>query len=165
VEIRPASPADAQRIRDIYAHYVESSVATFEETPPETDAIARKVGELQGSGLPFLVAETAGVIQGFAYLGPYRPREAYRYTAEDSVYLAPDARGQGTGKALLNRLLEDGRAAGLREVVAVITVTEEPSSIALHRACGFAEAGVLRRVGFKHGRRLDTLYMQRSLAG
>jgi L-amino acid N-acyltransferase YncA len=164
VTVRAAERADAPAIAAIYAHYVETSAATFDESAPGAEAIEGKIAEIASAGLPFLVAEGEGGVGGFAYLAPYKPRSAYRYTAENSVYVAPDARGRGLGRALLERLLEEGERADVREVIAIIAVTDEPASVALHRACGFSEAGRLTAVGFKHGRWYDTLLMQRSLA-
>ena len=113
-------------------------------------------------GLPFLVAETGGVVAGDAYASPWRPKPAYRHTAEDSVYLAPGQRGRGLGRLLLEALLAGCADADVRQVVAVIVDSGDPASAALHQACGFAVAG-LSRVGYKHGRWIDTLLMQRGL--
>jgi L-amino acid N-acyltransferase YncA len=164
VIVRPAQPADAPRIADIYAHYVATSAATFDETPPGSEEMAATMARIVATGLPFLVSETRGAVDGYGYLSPYRPRAAYRYTVESSVYVAPEARGRGLGRALLEGLLAEAQQAGLHEVVAVIAVTDDPASVALHRTCGFSDAGLLKRVGFKHGRWLDTLFMQRSLS-
>jgi phosphinothricin acetyltransferase len=160
VLIRAAAPADAPAVAAIYAHYVENSAATFDEEPPGADALAAKITSAE---LPFLVAEVDGRLAGYAYLAPYHDRSAYRFTAEDSVYVAPDARGGGIGRALLERLLSDGEEAGVREVIAIIAVTGGDPSIALHRAFGFREVGRLESVGLKHGRWHDTVLMQRSL--
>ena len=129
-------------------------------SPPRT---ASPVASVASARLPFLVAETQGRVGGYAYISPYSARSAYRYTAENSVYVAPGARGRGVGRALLERLLVEAEQAGVREVIAIIAVTDDPASVALHRACGFSEAGRLKAVGFKHGRWHDTLLMQRSL--
>ena len=162
--IRDAQPTDAGAIRAIYAHYVDTSAATFDQTAPSADEVAAKIAGVTDRGLPFLVAETHGEVSGYAYLAPYNERSAYRYTAEVSVYVAPDARGRGVGRSLLEHLLDEGALAGIREVVAIITATDALASVALHRACGFREAGRLTAVGHKHGRWHDTLLMQRSLA-
>lgn len=163
VLIRPAEPADADAVAAIYAHYVATSAATFEESAPGAGEIADRMASVTSASLPFLVAELDGGVGGFAYLAPYHRRSAYRFTVECSVYVAPDARGRGLGRALLERLLADGERAGAREVIAIIGVTGDPASAALHRACGFSEAGRLRAVGFKRGRWYDTVLMQRSL--
>jgi L-amino acid N-acyltransferase YncA len=115
VIVRPAEPADAAAVAAIYAHYVESSAATFDETPPGVDAMAEKIAGVQSAALPFLVAEDDGELLGYAYLAPYHDRSAYRYTVENSVYVAPDARGRGIGRTLLERLLAEGERAGVRE--------------------------------------------------
>lgn len=158
--IRPAKPEDAPTIAEIYGHYVETSAATLEEAAPTAHETADRIAS---SRLPFLVAEVEAHVRGYAYLSPYIERSAYRHTAQDSVYVAPDARGEGVGRALLERLLAEGERAGVREVVAIIAVTDDPASTKLHRAFGFREAGCLERVGFKLGRWHDTLLMQRSL--
>ena len=158
--IRPAKPEDAPAIAEIYAHYVETSAVTFEESTPTVEETAERIAS---SRLPFLVAELDGRVRGYAYLSPYIERSAYRHTAQDSVYVAPDARGAGLGRALLEQLLAEGERAGVKEVVAIIAVTDDPASTKLHRAFGFREAGRLERVGFKLGRWNDTLLMQRSL--
>jgi phosphinothricin acetyltransferase len=159
--IRPAAPDDADAIAAIYAHWVEHSAATFDETPPDPGAIAAKI---EAATLPYLVAEDDGRVVGYAYLAPYHERSAYRFTAENSVYVAPDARGGGVGRALLARLLDEGAAAGVREVVAIIAVTDDPASLTLHRELGFRDAGRLERVGLKHGRWHDVVLLQRSLS-
>lgn len=158
--IRAAEPEDAPAIAEIYAHYVKTSAVTFEETAPTPDETAARIAS---SRLPFLVAEVDGHVRGYAYLSPYIERSAYRHTAQDSVYVAPGARGEGLGRALLEQLLTEGEHAGLREVVAIIAVTDDLASTKLHRAFGFREAGRLTSVGFKLGRWHDTLLMQRSL--
>ena len=161
--VRAAQPSDAAVIAAIYAHYVATSAATFDEIAPDAEAMAAKIAEITAAGLPFLVAEENGVVSGFAYLAPYHDRRAYRFTAEISVYVAAEARGRGLGRGLMERLLADGAGAGVREVIAIIGVTGDPASIELHRAFGFEDAGLLRAVGFKHDRWYDTALMQRSL--
>jgi phosphinothricin acetyltransferase len=161
VRIRSATPTDAPAVGAIYAHYVENSAATFDEETPSAEAMAAKI---ESATLPFLVAEVDGRVAGYAYLAPYHERSAYRFTAEDSVYVAPDARRGGIGRALLERLLVAGEDAGVREVIAIIALTDGEASIALHRSFGFREVGRLESVGLKHGRWHDTLLMQRSLS-
>jgi L-amino acid N-acyltransferase YncA len=162
--VRPATARDLDAIAAIFAHYVTTSVITFEECPPTAADWQRQLGRLAERRLPFLVADVAGAVAGYAYASPWRPQPAYRHTAEDSVYLAPDRRGRGLGRLLLDGLLDQCAAAGLRQVIAVIADTGDPASLALHRACGFADAGRLREVGDKHGRRIDTVLLQRALS-
>jgi phosphinothricin acetyltransferase len=144
-------------------HYVEHTVATFNEIPPTVDDWVQRHADLATRGLPFLVAETAGGVAGFAYVAPWRQQSAYRYTVESTVYLAPEATGQGIGSALLTELVGRSSAAGCRQMIAVIADTGNPASVALHRRLGFADAGRLHAVGLKHGRWIDTLLMQRDL--
>jgi L-amino acid N-acyltransferase YncA len=161
--LRPAAAGDLGAVAAIFAHYVTSSVITFEETPPALAHWRGQLGQRAADGLPFLVADVAGAVAGYAYASPWRPKPAYRHTVEDSVYLAPDRRGRGLGRLLLDGLLAGCAAAGVRQVIAVIADTGDPASLALHRACGFADAGRLREVGDKHGRRIDTVLLQRAL--
>jgi L-amino acid N-acyltransferase YncA len=175
VVIRPAIPADTEQVAAIFAHYVETSVATFEEVPPTAADWRRRLDELGRQNLPFLVAlggqgvhggqgvEADGTVCGYAYASPWRPKPAYRYTVEDTVYISPGRTGCGLGSALLGGLLDGCAAAGARQVIAVIADTGSDVSAALHRRFGFAEAGRLRRVGRKHGRWIDTVLMQREL--
>ena len=149
-------------ISEIYAHYVETSIATFELEVPDEAEWARRFAAIADAGLPFLVAERDGKVAGYAYCSPWKTRPAYRRTVEDSIYLAPWAVGQGMGGLLLDVLLDRCRALGIREVLAVIADTDGASP-ALHRGRGFVDAGRLVNVGFKHGRWLDTLLMQRTL--
>ncbi|MET9252753.1 N-acetyltransferase family protein [Streptomyces sp. NPDC003717] len=161
--VRPAAPADLAAVADIYAHYVRHTVATFDEAPPPTADWHRRLDDLTGRGLPFLVAEVDGEVAGYAYAGPWRPKPAYRHTVEDSVYLAPARTGRGLGSALLAGVLDGCAAAGVRQVIAVIADTGGDASTALHRRHGFAEAGRLTGVGHKLGRAVDTVLMQRAL--
>ena len=161
--VRPAVAADLERIAQIFAGYVTGSVVTFEVDPPAADHWRERLAYLAGLGLPFLVAESGGTVAGYAYATPWRPKPAYRHTAEGSVYLAPEWRGKGLGRVMLEALLADCAAAGVRQVIAVIAETGDPASVALHRACGFTEAGRLTQVGFKHDRWIDTVLMQRAV--
>lgn len=164
MQVRAAVPADMARVAAIYAHYVATSVATFEEDPPPPDYWHNRLAELTERNLPFLVAEDASEILGYSFASPWRPRPAYRFTAEDSVYVAPGQGGRGVGSALLKPLLDQCATAGVRRVIAVIADTGSDASRALHSRFGFTEAGVLNQVGYKHGRWLDTLLMQRQLS-
>jgi L-amino acid N-acyltransferase YncA len=161
--VRPVCPADLDEVAGIFGWYAVNSLATFEEAPRPRSEWARHAGELAERGLPFLVAETGGEIAGYAYAGPWRRKPAYRLTVEDSVFVAPGRTGSGTGRSLLTALLAHCAEAGLRQVIAVIADTGEPASVGLHLACGFTHAGRLTGVGFKQGRWIDTLLMQRTL--
>ena len=161
--VRAAVPADAERVAAIFAHYVATSVATFEEVAPTAADWRQRLGELAGQDLPFLVAEAGGSVCGFAYASPWRPKSAYRHTVEDTVYLSADCTGRGIGSALLGTLLAGCAAAGARQVIAVIADTGSGASATLHRRFGFTQAGLLSGVGRKHGRWIDTLLMQKEL--
>jgi len=161
--VRPAIPADTEQVAAIFAHYVATSVATFEEVPPTAADWRRRLGELNRQNLPFLVALGGETVCGYAYASPWRPKPAYRYTVEDTVYIAPGHTGRGIGSALLAGLLAGCADAGARQVIAVIADTGSDASAALHRRFGFAEAGRLSGVGRKHGRWVDTVLMQRDL--
>ncbi|RAI32013.1 GNAT family N-acetyltransferase [Rhodoplanes serenus] len=160
---RPATPADVPAITAIYAHAVRTGSASFEIEPPDEAEIARRMTALAASDHPYFVAESGGAVLGYAYAGPYRLRPAYRWTVEDSIYVAPSATRAGLGRALLFRLLLESEARGFRQMVAVIGDTENIASIELHRDAGFRLVGVLENVGFKHGRWLGSVLMQRSL--
>jgi L-amino acid N-acyltransferase YncA len=164
--VRPAAPADAEPVAAIFAHYVATSVATFEEVAPTAADWRQRLDDLAARNLPFLVAETAerdGAICGFAYASPWRPKPAYRHTVEDTVYLSPGHTGRGIGSALLGTLLAGCADAGARQVIAVIADTGSDASAALHRRFGFTHAGRLSGVGRKHGRWIDTVLMQKDL--
>ncbi|MCW5603247.1 MAG: N-acetyltransferase [Burkholderiales bacterium] len=161
--VRPAGIEDMKSVQAIYAHHVLHGTASFEEHPPDCAEMCRRREAVLAAGLPYLVADCGGEILGFAYAARYRLRSAYRYTAEDSVYVDPAATGRGTGKALLARVLELSTSTGYREMIAVIGDSTNDASIGLHRTLGFVPVGMLRRVGFKFGRWLDSVLMQRSL--
>jgi phosphinothricin acetyltransferase len=163
--VRPAAPADAEPVAAIFAHYVATSVATFEEVAPAAADWRRRLDDLAARNLPFLVAEAEGdrAVCGFAYASPWRPKPAYRHTVEDTVYLSPGCTGRGIGSALLGSLLAGCAAAGARQVIAVIADTGSDASAALHRRFGFTQAGLLSGVGRKHGRWIDTVLMQKDL--
>lgn len=164
--LRPATIDDVAGIQAIYGHHVATGFASFEETPPDLAEMTRRFQVLADGGFPYLVAvePDAGNVLGYAYAGAYRPRSAYRYTVEDSVYLAPAAIGRGIGRALLTRLIDEASARGFRQMVAVIGDSGNIGSIALHAALGFDHIGTLRNVGLKRGRWLDSVLMQRALA-
>jgi phosphinothricin acetyltransferase len=165
VFVRDALPEDMGRVLEIYAHSVLHGTATFEEQPPDLAEMHRRRDAVLAARLPYLVAQENDRLVGYAFAALYRTRSAYRYTAENSVYLAPGFSGRGIGRALLAELLERTAAAGYREMVAVIGDSANASSIGLHRSLGFRMVGTLQNVGLKFGRRLDTVIMQRSLAG
>jgi L-amino acid N-acyltransferase YncA len=162
--IRPAAADDLDAIADIYAHHVRSGVATFEVDPPGGREWRRRFRAVTDSGLPFLAAEVAGDVAGYAYCAQWKSRAAYRHTVEDSVYLAPDVAGRGIGGGLLDALLTGCQDAGIRQVIAVIVDADANASLALHRNRGFVDAGRLTAVGFKHDRWLDTVLLQRTLS-
>jgi L-amino acid N-acyltransferase YncA len=161
--IRNAAPADLPAITAIYAHHVLHGTGTFEEVPPADSEMAARLAEVQGNGWPWLVAEEAGSLLGFAYYDQFRPRSAYRFSAEDSVYVRNDIRGQGVGKALVAALLERADAAGFRQMIAVIGDSENVGSIGLHVSLGFRRAGLLKSAGVKFGRWVDVVFMQRAV--
>jgi L-amino acid N-acyltransferase YncA len=163
--VRDAAAADFAGIAEIYAHHVLHGFGTFEEVPPTRDEMLERFGRVTEAGLPYLVGaepETNRVL-GYAYAAPYRPRSAYRFTVEDSIYVAPEAQRHGIGFALLTRLVERCAAAGMKQIVAVIGDSANRPSIAVHEKCGFRLTGVLTDVGFKQNRWVDTVIMQRAL--
>lgn len=167
--IRNAIPADLPAMTAIYAHHVLHGTGTFEETPPDATEMAARVSKVQDSGWAWLVAEAAagdplaGGVVGFAYYAQFRDRSAYRFTAEDAVYVRDDVRGQGVGKLLVEALLTHAAAAGFRQMLAVIGDSENVGSIGLHVSTGFRQAGVLKATGLKFGRWVDVVFMQRAL--
>jgi phosphinothricin acetyltransferase len=161
--IRPAGPQDIPAITRIYAGHVAHGTATFEIEPPDEAEMARRLDALLANGLPYLVAEQAGVVAGYAYAGRYHVRPAYRWSVEDAVYIAPDFHRRGLGRLLMTRLIRKAEARGFRQMIAVIGDSANAASIALHAGVGFRPVGTLKSVGFKHGRWLDTVLMQRPL--
>jgi phosphinothricin acetyltransferase len=159
MDIRDVRESDAEAIAAIYGHHVLHGIASYDLEPPPAEFHRDKIGRIQAAGWPFIVAEAEGDVAGYAYVTRFRDRAAYRFTAEDSIYVHPGAMRRGIGKALLDELLERSAAFGFRTVIAVIGGAE-PSSIALHAKCGFREAGRLHAVGWKHARWLDSVYMQ-----
>lgn len=162
--LRPLDLRDIDQVAAIYADYVAHGVATFDEVALDVDTWSAKAGGIVARGLPFVVAEAGGKIVGFAYASPWRSRPAYRHTVEDTVYVAPSRLRRGIGRMLLEEIVDGSRRAGMEQMIAVIADTGDPASEALHRGAGFAEVGRLSRVGFKHGRWIDTVLMQLSLA-
>lgn len=160
--IRPVRAADADAIAAIYRPYVEGTVVSFEETPPDAAEMARRIAATTAD-YPWLVAEADGALRGYAYGRPYHPRAAYRWTCETAIYLAPDARRRGTGRALHAALLADLAARGFVSAIALISVPN-PESTRFHEALGFTHVGILRGVGYKLGGWRDVGYWQRDLA-
>jgi len=164
MKVRTATGADVEAIAAIYAHHVLNGMGTFEEIPPTPAEMAARMATVQALGLAWFVAEGQdGRILGYAYAGPFRTRTAYRHTVEDSVYVAAGAEGRGVGRALLTAVIDASRAAGMKQMLALIGDSANAGSIALHKAMGFEPAGVMRDVGFKAGRWLDVVVMQKAL--
>jgi L-amino acid N-acyltransferase YncA len=165
LEIRAAQLPDLPAITAIYDEAVQFGTATFELTPPDLAEMTRRFEALTGAGYPYLAAVQDGTVAGYAYAGPYRPRPAYRFTVENSVYLAPASQRRGIGGHLLQRLIEDCESRGYRQMIAVIGDSANAGSMSVHRNAGFQMVGVHPDVGFKFGRWLDTVMMQRALGG
>jgi L-amino acid N-acyltransferase YncA len=162
--IRDAEPADLPWVREIYNYYVANSTVTFDEKTLSLKSLRSKFAHVKKLGFPFLVAVSpSGQILGYAYVYPWREKAAYRYTVENSIYLGAASTGKGLGKALLGELIERSRAAGVREIIAVIADRGAEASIAMHRAYGFEEIGRMGKVGFKFDRWLGTVLMQKSI--
>ena len=163
VTIRPADVGDLPAITAIYAHAVRTGTATFELDPPDLAEMTRRYRVLVDNNSPYLVATLGSDLAGYAYAGSYRPRPAYRFTVEDSIYLAPQSQRRGIGKALLSELIAQSELRGYRQMIAVIGDSTNTGSIALHTRAGFKMVGTHTDVGFKFGRWLDSVLMQRSL--
>jgi phosphinothricin acetyltransferase len=163
VRVRAAQPEDLPAIHAIYAHHVLSGLASFEEEPPSPAELRRRYDEVRARKLPYLAAELDGAVAGYGYCAPYRARSAYRYALEDSVYVRHDAHGRGVGRALLAELIRACEALGYRQMVAIIGDSAHAASIGLHESQGFLRVGTLRAVGFKFGRWVDSVIMQRPL--
>jgi phosphinothricin acetyltransferase len=163
--LRPTEERDLSAVTVIYDEAVRNGVASYELEPPSLEEMTRRWRDLVARDYPHLVAVRGeSAVLGYAYAGPYRPRPAYRYSVEDSIYVAPDARGSGIGRALLGELIGISERLGYRQMIAVIGGgTEHPASVGLHHALGFRQIGVIEASGFKHGRWLDTVLMQRPL--
>ncbi|HRH88463.1 MAG TPA: N-acetyltransferase family protein [Rubrivivax sp.] len=161
--VRPSTPADLDALRDIYAEAVAHGTGTFELDAPDTAEMARRRDEVLAKGLPWLVAEQHGRVLGYAYANHFRPRPAYRFAVEDSIYLSPAAQGRGIGRVLLAELMARCQSAGARQMLAVIGDSANHGSIGVHRTLGFEHCGLLQSVGWKFGRWLDVVLMQRAL--
>lgn len=158
--LRDATASDIPAITAIYRESVLNGVASYEMTPPDEAEMAARFSLITGNGYPYIAAvDAGGLLLGYAYASAFRTRTAYRFLVEDSIYLAPEARGQGVGKALLAELIRRCTQLGFRQMVAVIGAAH-PASVAVHRAAGFEHGGLIRGTGFKHGRWLDTIIMQ-----
>jgi len=162
-EIRPATEADLPVITAIYEEAVRFGTATFELEPPDLAEMTRRFRSLTDGGFPYLVATVDGRVVGYAYAGPYRPRPAYRFTVENSVYLAPSTHRRGIGLKLLQRLIADCEGRGFRQMIAVIGDSANAGSVGVHTRAGFSMIGTHPNVGFKFGRWLDTVMMQLAL--
>jgi L-amino acid N-acyltransferase YncA len=163
IPVRLATPADIPAITRIYAHAVLHGTATFELDPPDEAEMTQRMKTLLDGGFPYIVAENGGALAGYAYAGPYRARPAYRFTVEDSIYVDPGTHRRGLGRALLARLIEEAERSGFRQMIAVIGDSANAPSIEVHRTLGFRMVGNFENVGFKFGRWLDSVLMQRDL--
>jgi len=161
--VRPLAAHDLPAVQAIYGHHVLHGLASFEEEPPSLEEMHARWKKVRESGLPYLAAELDGAVVGYSYAGPYRPRAAYRYTVENSVYVRDGLAGRGVGQALLVELIARCEAGPWRQMLAVIGNRANQASIALHRRCGFRMIGVLEAVGRKHGQWVDTVLMQRAI--
>ncbi|GAB3478960.1 GNAT family N-acetyltransferase [Polaromonas eurypsychrophila] len=161
--IRPSREDDLPAIATIYAHHVLHGTGTFETEPPSVADMGTRRADVLSKGLPYLVAEEAGTVVGFAYGNWFKPRPAYRYSVEDSIYLAPDAGGKGVGRALLSELLARCESAGIRKIMAIIGDSANAGSVGLHRALGFTQVGIVASCGWKFGAWRDIVIMQKTL--
>jgi phosphinothricin acetyltransferase len=163
VRLRAAEAVDLPVITALYADHVRAGTASFELDPPDEAEMTRRWNDIVARGLPYLVAMRGDQTVGYAYAGPYRPRPAYRFTVEDSVYIRPDCAGQGIGRMLLDALIAACERGGMRQMIAVIGDSANTPSIRLHASAGFTHAGLLSSVGWKFGRWIDVVLMQRTL--
>jgi phosphinothricin acetyltransferase len=161
--VRDSRDADLPAIAAIYGHHVSHGFGSFEEVPPDVTELANRRREILAKGLPYLVAEGNGAVLGYAYASSYRTRSAYRFTVEDSIYVSPEAARRGIGRTLLSALIERCTALGYRQMIAVIGDIGNNGSIGLHQSLGFARAALLPTIGFKRGRWIDCVMMQRPL--
>lgn len=163
ITLRDVTASDMGAIQQIYAHHVLHGAASFEEIPPEIAEMQNRFAALKARNMPYIAAVEDGKILGYAYAGPYRPRSAYRYTVEDSIYLLPEAAGKGLGKLLLSEILARCTTQGFRQMIAIIGDSGNAGSINLHRSLGFTMIGTFPAIGFKFGRWIDSVLMQKSL--
>jgi L-amino acid N-acyltransferase YncA len=163
VVVRDAQDTDMSAVQAIYAHHVLTGLASFEEVPPTVEEMRKRRSEIVAHDLPYLVAEIDGKVIGFAYVGRFRPRSAYRFSVEDSIYMAPEAARRGVGRRLLDTLIDRCTRLGYRQMVAVIGDSGNDGSIGLHAAAGFSRVALLPSIGFKSGRWVDSVLMQRAL--
>ena len=163
LNLRPATALDLPAVTAIYAHHVRYGTGTFETDPPSLADMTQRWADVQAKSLPYLVAQEGAEVLGFAYCNWFKPRPAYRYSAEDSIYMAPGAQGRGLGQALLQALCEQAEQAGVRKLIAVIGDSENAGSIAVHRGQGFTPVGVLKSCGWKFDRWLDVVLMEKVL--
>jgi len=161
--IRPSRDDDVTAIAAIYAYHVLHGVASFEEVPPSVEEMARRRADIVGRGFPYFGAERGGRVVGYCYSGPYRARVGYRFSIEDSIYIDVNEVGRGIGRALLAQVIERSTELGYRQMIAVIGGSETLPSINLHKALGFTYIGTFTGIGFKFGRWIDSVYMQRAL--
>jgi phosphinothricin acetyltransferase len=162
-KIRPSTDADIPAITAIYTHHVLHGTGTFETTPPTEQDMAARRADVLSKGLPYLVVEDASGVLGYAYCNWFKPRPAYRFSAEDSIYLAPSAQGKGLGKLLLIELMAQAERSGVRKLIAVIGDSANQGSVGVHMACGFLHVGVLANCGWKFDRWLDVVLMDRTV--
>ena len=163
ITIRPSHDTDLPAITAIYGHHVRHGTGTFEIDPPSEADMATRRADVLAKGLPWIVAEDGGQVIGYAYCNSFKPRPAYRFSAEDSIYMAPEAAGKGVGRALLAELVAQAEAQGLRKLIAVIGDSANAGSIGVHRALGFTPVGVLKSCGWKFGQWRDVVMMERPL--
>lgn len=163
MQIRPALAVDLPSVQAIYAHHVHHGLGTFETEAPDLVEMQQRFRHIRSAGFPYLVAESEADVVGYAYANHFRTRAAYRYTVEDSIYMAPGAIGLGVGKRLLGALVDECSALGLRQMLALIGDSDNAASIGVHRACGFVPAGAMKAVGYKFERWVDVVVMQRAL--
>ncbi len=163
IKIRPSTGADVAAITTIYAHHVLNGTGTFENTPPSAEDMTARRADVLSKALPYLVVEDSEGVLGFAYCNWFKPRPAYRFSAEDSIYLAERAKGKGLGRLLLQELMTQAERAGVRKFIAVIGDSANAGSIGVHRTCGFSHVGILKDCGWKFERWLDVVLMERAL--